>query len=66
VTQKDFQSRPSIVIDHLKEMLGKTGSSLIEKLIIKEIKNSFGLMVEEEISMDFVIAEARKKFLSGP
>jgi len=64
LTQKDFQSRPSIVIDHLKEMLGKTGSSLIEKMIIKEIRKSFGLVLEESASMDFAISEAKKKFLS--
>jgi len=45
-------------------MLGKTGSSLIEKLIIKEIAKTFGLVLEKDTSMDFAIAEARKKFLS--
>ncbi len=63
LSREDFQSRPSIMIDQLRQMLGKTGSVLIEKLIIKEIEKSFSLRPRTGTNLDLTIAEARKKFL---
>ena len=47
ITSKDFVLDPDILIDHLKELVGRTGSSLIELLIIREIKLSFKLDLRE-------------------
>jgi hypothetical protein len=41
LTSLDLQSKPNVMIDHLREILGGAGSMLIERLIVKEIKGFF-------------------------
>ena len=62
LTSLDFQSKPNVMIDHLREILGVAGSSLIEKLIVKEIKASFDLKMNDSTSLAEAIDKARKKF----
>jgi hypothetical protein len=56
--------KPREVIKHLEQILGATGSLFVEKLIIREIRNSFELEFECNIPLTTVIIEARKKFLN--
>ena len=63
VQKGELEHKPSEVIEHLQEILGPTGSSFVEKLLIREIRKEFDLEFEQEQSLDSVIAHARRKFL---
>ncbi len=59
----EFASRPEDVIEDLREILGPTGSSSVERLIVKEIRKEFGLDSSDQAALSVVINEARRKFL---
>ncbi len=61
----ELQSRPPKVLQGLEEILGETGYAFIEKLIIREIKDRFGLSVAVGVCLSKVVADAREKFFSS-
>lgn len=61
--REQFAIRPSEVIKHLEEILGPTGSSLVERLIVREIRTEFALEFREGVSLSEAIQQARTKFL---
>jgi hypothetical protein len=56
--------KPEEVIEHLRAILGPGGSSVIERLIVREIRNVFGLEFRKGVSLSEAIQEARTKFLN--
>ncbi len=56
--------KPDEVIEHLQQILGPTGSSFVQKLIIREISNAFGLEFRAGVSLPDAIQQARTKFLN--
>ncbi len=61
--REQFASRPAEIIEHLEEILGPTGSAVVERLIVREIRNKFGLEFRGNMKLSVVIQEARSKFL---
>ncbi len=61
--KEQFASRPTEIIEHLEEILGPTGSSVVERLIVREIRNMFGLEFRENVSLSEAIQQARARFL---
>jgi hypothetical protein len=59
-----FPSRPLGVAESLHEILGNAGYSFMEKLIIREIKATFNLHLQEGMPLTQVVSHAREKFLS--
>jgi hypothetical protein len=55
--------KPDEVIESLRQILGPTGSSFIEKLIVREISCEFALEFEDNQPLHSAIESARKKFL---
>jgi hypothetical protein len=64
VPKEKIPFKPNEIIEYLRLILGPTGSSFVEKLIVGEIRNMFGLGFEGNMPLTTVIREARKKFLS--
>lgn len=62
---EEFSTRPREMIDHLEAILGTTGSSFVEKLIVREIRNEFKLESRPGSNLMATIGEARAKFLSS-
>jgi hypothetical protein len=60
-----FSKRPEEVIDHLREILGPGGSSMVEVLIVKEIREEFSLEPNNKAGLRMTIEDARKKFLDA-
>ena len=63
LTIDKFALRPQELIENLRHILGVSGSTIVEKLIVREIKASFGLQLRGGIELEEAIAEARKAFL---
>lgn len=64
--KEEFASRPLEFVKYLSEFLGATGSSIIEKLILKEIRSSFNLVQSSRnATLDGAIEEARQTFLAS-
>ena len=55
--------KPELVIELLRIILGPTGSSLIERLIVREIRITFELNFGGNSTLEAVMKEARQKFL---
>jgi len=62
--KEQFASRPAEIIQHLEEILGPTGSSVVERLIVREIRIKFGLEFRENVNLSEAIQQARTKFLN--
>jgi len=63
LTVDKFATRPLELIENLREILGTAGSSIVEKLIIREIRLSFGLNLRHGTGLMQAISEAKKSFL---
>ena len=61
--RQEFVTEPTLLLDHLKEILGPVGSSVMERLIVREIRTAFSLDFKSNLPISTVISEARKKFL---
>jgi hypothetical protein len=61
---KQFPSRPLEVAEGLHTILGDSGYSFMERLIIREIKTTFNLHLKDGMPLSQVVSEAREKFLS--
>jgi hypothetical protein len=64
LSKETFLVNPEAVIESLREFLGPIGSSLVERLIIVEIRKEFKLEFRENLPLSKVIDEARAKFLN--
>ena len=64
LTHAELQSRPLDTAEYLHRILGDAGYSFIEKLIVREIRISFGITMRNGISLSEAVTEARKNFLS--
>lgn len=62
--KEEFASRPTEIIEHLQEILGATGSALVERLIVREIRKEFLLDGSNSAALTSVINQARSKFMS--
>jgi hypothetical protein len=63
--REEFVSRPVEFARCLKEFLGQSGGTTIERLIVNEIRSTFGLVPSQSNStLVGVIAEAKKDFLT--
>jgi hypothetical protein len=65
LSEEEFSVRPEEIIDHLSEILGYVGSSVMEKLVIREIRKEFKLDSRTSNNLPVAIGEARIKFLSS-
>jgi hypothetical protein len=63
LSREQIATKPKEVIEYLRLILGATGSTFVEKLIVREITMMFGLEFGS-VSLNSVINEARKKFLN--
>ncbi|MFI5421919.1 MAG: hypothetical protein ACHQ1H_13200 [Nitrososphaerales archaeon] len=63
IPKEKLATHPLELIEHLEEILGVTGSSFVEKLIIREIRKSFDLNEKSPQPLELVIQEARSKFM---
>ena len=63
ISRETVATKPEVVIEYLRTILGPSGSSIVEKLIIREIRRTFGLEFAGNSSLTSVINEARQKFL---
>jgi hypothetical protein len=66
LTIDKFAMKPQDLIENLRQILGVSGSTIVERLIIQEIKSSFGLKLPAGINLPEAISEARKSFLVDP
>ena len=63
LTIDKFATRPQELIENLRQILGVSGSTIVEKLIIQEIRTSFGLKLQNGITLSEAISDARRTFL---
>ena len=64
--REEFASRPLELVKCLRTFLGPSGSTLVEKLIRKEIIASFALNPSgSSSSLEVMIEDARKVFLTS-
>ncbi|MDA4131047.1 MAG: hypothetical protein OK457_09775 [Thaumarchaeota archaeon] len=63
LTADKFATKPLELIGDLRDILGTAGSSIVEKLIVREIRRSFGLNFHNGVRLSDAIAEAKKAFL---
>jgi hypothetical protein len=63
LTIDKFATRPQELITNLRQILGISGSTIVEKLILREIRTSFGLNLPAGVGLPQAISEARKAFL---
>ena len=63
LTIDKFSARPQELIENLRQILGVSGSTIVEKLIMREIRTSFGLKLQNGITLSEAISDARKAFL---
>ncbi len=62
----DFQKKPLVVLQHLKEILGEAGFQIIERSIICEIVNTFGIeQGESQGTLTVVVELARKNYIQS-
>ena len=62
--KEQFAAKPLEIIERLQAILGPTGSSVVDRLIVREIRNKFGLEFRENTSLSDAIQQARTKFLN--
>ena len=65
IPRDEFASRSPEIIDHLKQILDIGGSSMLERLIVREIRKEFKLDYQKDLPLASVIQEARSKFLNA-
>ncbi|MHB1868023.1 MAG: hypothetical protein ACYCPP_03660 [Nitrososphaerales archaeon] len=64
--REEFAAKPIEFMNCLKELLGNSGSVIIERLIVREIRSAFNLRVSpSNATMEGAVAEAKRKFLTG-
>jgi len=63
IPKEKLANHPLELIEHLEIILGATGSVFVERLVVREIRKSFGLPEKSGASLQTIIAEARSKFL---
>ncbi|HVB11559.1 MAG TPA: hypothetical protein VNE86_00395 [Nitrososphaerales archaeon] len=64
--REEFASKPIEFMKCLEELLGTSGSVIVERLIVREIRSAFNLRASPSNStMEGAIAEAKKNFLTG-
>jgi len=61
--KEEIPFKPEEVIERLREILGPTGSSFVERILAREIRNEFQLDFKEGRPLSAVIKEAKEKFL---
>jgi hypothetical protein len=64
VPRGQIPTKPKEAIEYLRAILGATGYSFVEKLIVREIQKMFGLEFKGNLPLTSAISEARKKFLN--
>ena len=62
--KEEFATHPAELIEDLEKILGPTGSAFVEKLVIGEIRRSFGLSNSDGTKLETVLAKARSNFLN--
>ncbi len=63
--KEEFVTRPLEFIKCLEEFLGVSGSKIIERLIVQEIRSTFDLPASSSnATLEGAIAEAKKDFLT--
>jgi hypothetical protein len=65
LTIDQFASRPSELIDALKEILGTSGFIVIEGLILREIRSACGIDFKANVTIFEAIQIARSNFLTS-
>ncbi len=63
LSREILATKPEVVIELLRLILGPTGSSLIERLVVREIRIAFDLKLGGNSTLTDVMKEARQKFL---
>jgi hypothetical protein len=58
-----MEGRPLVIFELLESVLGSVGTSLVERLTVREIKRSFGIELRDGVTLDEAINQAKKKFL---
>ena len=66
LTIDKFAARPLDVIQNLREILGVAGSSIVEKMIIREMNASFGTALSSGVSFPEAVQQARNAYLADP
>jgi hypothetical protein len=64
LTVDKFAARPLDMVQNLRDILGVAGSSIVEKMILREINSSFGMHLSSEVTFPEAVSEARKAFLT--
>jgi hypothetical protein len=64
IPKEELSSRSSELIENLHTILGTSGTSLVERLIVREITKSFGLSEVTGTSIQGVVMKARTKFMN--
>ena len=59
-----FASRPLAIIEYLDRHLGPTGSAVVERLIVREVRKAFNLDGEKNLQLSTVINDAKRKFMN--
>jgi hypothetical protein len=63
LTIDKFATRPKDLIENLRQILGVSGSTIVEKLIIREVRAAFGLQLRSDIQLEEAISDARNAYL---
>jgi hypothetical protein len=64
--EADFQKKPLVVLQHLKEILGEAGFNTIERSIVCEIANTFGIEPgDAKVPLTEVVELARKNYIQS-
>jgi hypothetical protein len=64
LTEADFPKKPMVMLQNLKEILGEAGFEVLEKPIVVEISETFGIeKSKSQGSLDQIVAIARNNFL---
>jgi hypothetical protein len=64
LSKEEMASKPEVVIEHLRQILGPAGTALVERLIVREIRKDFGLDFKENLPLSTALRQARTKFLN--
>jgi len=61
--REQFVTKPIVIIEYLDELLGSTGSAILERLIVREVRKAFGLKDERNLPLSSIIEDAKRKFM---
>ena len=63
ISDMELIREPEVIIEYLRKIVGVSGSYTIEKLIVREIRSSFGVESKEGERLNAVIDGARRRYL---